>query len=60
MELTRKILEDLDPIIKRVAQKRGCTLVLEKSEGGVLYVDEDYDLTDEVIRIYDREKAKER
>ncbi len=53
-ELTQKILKDLQGIIREIAETGGFALVVEKREGGVLFVPSTADLTDEVIRAYDR------
>lgn len=60
--LGRAILEGLSKVIKELAGKEGFTLVLEKSNGGLLYADDSIDLTDKVIaaynKVYKAEKGK--
>lgn len=53
-ELTQKILKDLQGVIREIAETGGYALVVERREGGVLFVPATADLTDEVIRAYDR------
>lgn len=54
-----QIIEDLKSVVDEVAKKKGYTYVFEKSVGGLLYAPADTDLTDEVIKVYDkRQKAK--
>lgn len=53
-ELTRKILKDLQGIIREIGEAEGYSLVVEKGEGGVLYAPTSADLTNEVIRRYDK------
>lgn len=50
--LGRDILEGLGKVIKELGDKEGYTLVLEKSNGGLLYADESIDVTDKVIAAY--------
>lgn len=53
-ELTRRILKDLQGVIRDVGQGGGYGVVLEKGEGGVLFAPAEADLTDEVVRRYDK------
>lgn len=54
-----QIIEELKSVIEEVAKKKGYTYVFEKSVGGLLYAPADTDLTDEVIKTYNkRQKAK--
>lgn len=54
-----QIIEDLKSVVEEVAKKKGYAYVFEKSVGGLLYAPADTDLTDEVIKVYDkRQKAK--
>ncbi len=53
-ELTRKILKDLQGVIREVGETGGYAVVVEKGEGGVLFAPKEADLTDEVVRRYDQ------
>jgi len=55
-ELTASILDDLKPIIDKLAKERGLSVVMEKGESGVLYAQDKYDLTDVVLKRYDASK----
>lgn len=55
-ELTRPILEKLQEVLDKVAKEGGYTLVLEKSEQSVLWAKKEIDLTDSVVKAF--EKAK--
>lgn len=55
-ELTMPIIKKLQEIIQDVAQKDGYTMVLEKSEQSVLWAKKDADLTDKVIKAYEKKK----
>lgn len=48
-----RILAPVKAIIATIARERGLSAVLERRQGGLLYVDEGLDLTDEVIRRLD-------
>jgi outer membrane protein len=51
-ELTKDIIERMQRIMRRVGQTDGYSLVLERSESGVIYVPSNYDLTDLLIQRY--------
>ncbi len=53
-ELTRPILEKLQDIIEKVAKEGGYTMILEKSEQSVLWAKKEIDLTDEVVKQYEK------
>ncbi len=51
-----KILADLKKVIAKVAKKKGYTLVLERSKGGILYNKVGIDITADVIKEFDNIK----
>lgn len=53
--LLQKVLQDVSGIIEKLGKDRGYYLIVEKRGAGVIYASADADLTDEVIRAYDRE-----
>jgi outer membrane protein len=53
-EVTRRILKELQPLVRDVAESGGYTLILERQEGGVLHALGNINLTDEIIRRYDK------
>jgi outer membrane protein len=55
-ELTQNILEELQPIVKKIAEEKGFDLILEKNEGGVVFRKEPLDITDLVLKQYDQSK----
>ncbi|MCA9600477.1 MAG: OmpH family outer membrane protein [Polyangiales bacterium] len=57
-QLTKGILERMQRIVQRIGQANGYTVVLEKSEGGVVWVPSNLDLTDEVIQRYNKGEGK--
>ena len=55
---TQRILGELTGIIEKMGKERGFLLIVERRSGGVIYGDPEGDVTDEVIKLYDQEKAK--
>lgn len=55
-ELTLPIIKKLREIIQDVAKSGGYTMILEKSEQSVLWAKDDADLTDEVLKAYEKKK----
>jgi outer membrane protein len=58
--LTQRILQDLSGLIERFGKDRGYLLILEKRGASVIYGDAEADVTEEIIKVYDQEKAKEK
>jgi outer membrane protein len=52
---TRDILERMQQILRRLGQREGYTLILERNEGGVVWAPANLDLTDRVIQEYERQ-----
>lgn len=57
VELTQKILNELESVIDQVGESEGFTMIVEKTEGGVIYGGTGADLTDKVIQGYDAKKG---
>jgi hypothetical protein len=57
-QATQRILQELTGIIEKMGKERGFLLIVERRSGGVIYGDPESDVTDEVIKLYDQEKAK--
>jgi outer membrane protein len=57
-QATQRILGELTGIIEKMGKERGFLLIVERRSGGVIYGDPEGDVTDEVIKLYDQEKAK--
>lgn len=53
-DLTMPILEKIRGIIEDIAKKDGYTVILEKSEQSVLYALKDIDLTDRVVKEFEK------
>ena len=54
-ELTEKILKNYEGILKKIAEERKYTLILEKSQSGLLYISSALDLTEEIIKIINQQ-----
>jgi outer membrane protein len=53
--LLQKVLQEVGGVIERLGKEKNYYLIVEKRNAGVLYASTEADLTDEVIRAYDRE-----
>lgn len=57
-ELSGQILRNLEAIIKKMGEEGKYTLILERNQPPIIYISNAVDLTDEVIKIADRQKPK--
>ncbi|MGB9735077.1 MAG: OmpH family outer membrane protein [bacterium] len=53
-ELTKQILSQLQDIITEIGKKGNYSLIIEKSQGGILYAPESEDLTDKVMQLFNK------
>jgi outer membrane protein len=53
--LLQKVLQDVSGIIDRVGKEKGYYMIVEKRGAGVIYASNEADITEEIIRVYDRE-----
>lgn len=53
-QLTKSILERMQEILRNIGQREGYQLILERNEGGVMWVPSNLDLTDQVIQQYNQ------
>ena len=53
-DLTMPIIKKLRKIIDKIAKKDGYTMILEKSEQGVLWAKKDVDITERVIKEFEK------
>lgn len=56
MELVRVVGQEIQKIVEDIGKRQGYLMILEKRAVGVLYNDDKIDITDEIIREYDRKK----
>ncbi len=54
-QLINDILKDIKIIVEKYARQRGYTHVFNSNTGAVFYRDEQFDITDDIIDIYDKE-----
>ncbi len=54
-DLTRKILESLLKVVQDVGKSEGYAIILEKTESSLVYADESIDITNEVIKVFDKQ-----
>lgn len=57
-DLTQPILEKLQDILDKKAKSESYTMIFEKSEQSVLWARKDLDLTDEVVKAYEKSLGK--
>lgn len=58
MEFTQKILKELEDIIKGMGESEKYTVILEKSQAGILFATPAADVTDRVITLYNNSAKK--
>lgn len=57
--LTREIIARMERILRRIGQSQGYELILERNEGGVVWVPSNLDLTDQVIQRYNAGEGRD-
>lgn len=55
-EATRRVLTELEDVVKNIASQDGFTLILERNSPGMIFVDDSINITERVIQAYDRSK----
>ena len=53
-QLRQKILEEVVAVAEKIGKKEGYTLILDRSEGGVIYMPDSIDITDQVITTFNK------
>ncbi len=51
-DFTKRIIEDILKVTRKIGKAKGYAVVLEKSESSLIYGDSSVDLTDDVIKAY--------
>jgi outer membrane protein len=59
-ELTKGILLQIQDIITTIGKQGNYSVILEKSQGGILYAPDNEDLTDKVMDLFDKQTAKKK
>jgi len=57
-EFTQKILKELEEVIKGMGDNEKYTLILEKSQAGIIFAPTTIDVTDKVITLYNEASKK--
>lgn len=57
-QMVARIGQEVVGVIEKVGKERGFLIILEKRGASVIYGDPESDITDEIIKLYDQEKAK--
>jgi outer membrane protein len=55
-DLTMPIIKKLREVIEDIAKDGGYTMIFEKSQQSVLWAQKDADLTDAVVKAYEKKK----
>lgn len=58
-EMTQVIIARMEQILRRIGQAEGYTLIVERNEGGVVWVPSNLDLTDDVIQRYNSGEGRD-
>lgn len=53
-DATKKILEQVLKVVREYGEKEGYTIILEKNESSMIYASESIDLTDIVLKLYNK------
>lgn len=59
-ELTEPILKKLQSSLDKIAKEKGYSMVLEKSEQSVLWAKKELDLTDDLVKEYEKTDGKKK
>jgi len=55
-ELTRELIQEIQVVIQEIGRKEGYTLIFEQSGSGLLYGDSSLDITEQILKAYDKSK----
>lgn len=58
-EMTQEIIARMETILRRIGQEESYTLIVERNEGGVIFVPGNLDLTDVVIQRYNAGEGRD-
>ena len=56
LEARRSLGKELEKVVEKIGKKEGYTLIMEKRTVGLVYFDNALDITDQVIKEYDKMK----
>lgn len=55
-ELIQKAVAEIGAVVRKIGEKDGYTVILEKSSGAVSFNKDSVDITDKIISAYDEKK----
>ncbi len=58
LEARRTIGKEIEKIVEEIGKKQGFTIILERKTMGLVYYRDEIDITDQVVKAYDRMKKK--
>ncbi len=58
--MTQKLLQEISGVVERYGKEKAYLVIFEKRGAGVIYGDTEADVTEEIIKLYDQEKAKKK
>jgi outer membrane protein len=58
-EFMEGIIKDLRKTVVNIGKKEGYSIIFEKIASGILYIPEEVDLTDELIKLFNNESKKD-
>ena len=58
-EARAEILNQLEEVVGDIGKRDNYLLIFERRSSGIMFLDNKIDITDEVIKAYDRKKQKE-
>jgi outer membrane protein len=59
-QLLQKVLAEVSGVIEKLGKEKNFYMIVEKRGAGVIYASTEADLTDEIIRAYDREAGSKK
>ena len=59
-QVTQRMLQELTAVVERFGKEKGFLLIVERRGASVIYGDAEADITEDIIKVYDLEKAKEK
>lgn len=58
-EFMEDIIKDIRKTVVKIGEKEGYSIIFEKIASGILYIPEEVDLTDELIKLFNSESKKD-
>jgi len=58
--MTQKLLQEISGVVERYGKEKAYLVIFEKRGAGVIYGDTEADVTEDIIKLYNQEKAKKK